>query len=594
MRLFVKFYPDVDTVNFDVPTSATLADIRTKLSELTNLTSGDVIKVMVNNSILSSNDVNMWTLGIKPDTTFHVIIENKVDGPLKVNSPKELGPLGTLEDDVIARVFSFLDAATILSTSVVCRKWRVIGVAKQHNIWAPLISQLYQSNHPVEAKEHHDKFSLRNKTPYKRAYIERLNEVKSWKQVKQYSTVVESSEELPKFEKEKDVKIKRRAKGLSEEEEKFLSENDPKTLKKQLRTHKEAKEKLKQYQSLEKKKEEFESGAWKAVPEAYNPSFSFEQLAQHSFGFKDEGFTGFYDGKFKYYISSADGKLVYIGELEADKDSYRFHRIVTSEDNEDSQVDTVQKFFEHWEKFKTKGVEEKKFLHVVVNPDGVKGEGIKGNIKGIADIIVAFKKHQADAKSEKPDVTIKRSEKPSLSPRNGPKTPRTPNPLGSPGVSTASQLSTSAIEPDTDIVTFQAQCVTYKEEEALQVTSDNITECYVSTLLSAFKTEEVASLGLPALETLYLNKISKSAQEVGNEHFEGKCFASAITLFLKQTEKIRAKQQQQQNASNEESAEQPQGQEEKSEKKVLSSAVVVAKSEEDAERFVQGIKRHFA
>ncbi|KAL0477134.1 FBL15 [Acrasis kona] len=546
---------------------------------------------MVNNSILSSNDVNMWTLGIKADTTFHVIIENKADGPLKVNTPKELGVLGVLDDDLVARVFSFLDAKTIVDTSVVCRKWRVLGAAKQSNIWSPLVAQLYQSNHSDEHKEHYEKFSLRTKTPYKRAYIERLNEVKSWNQVRQYSKVVEVPQELPKFEKEKDVKIKRKAKGLTEDEEKFLSENDPKVLKKQLRTHKEAKEKLKQYQTLEKKREEFESGAWKAVPEVYNPSFSYEQLALHSFGFQDNQNVGFYDGKSKYYVTSSDGKLVYIAELETDKENYRFHRIVIAEDNEDSQTETVQKFFEIWEKFKTRGVEEKKFLHVKVNPDGIKGESIKGDIKAVADVIVTFKKYQPDAKAEKPDVTIKRADKHSISPR-GPRTPRTPQ-MGSPTPTHTSLLTTTALEPDNDVITFQAQCPTYKEDEATALTKENITECYISTLTSALKTEEVSSLAVPALETLYLNKVSKTAQDLGSDNFEGKCFANAITLFLKQTEKIRSKQQQQ-SAASEENTEDPQSQDGQSGKKVLSSVVVVAKSEEDAERFKEGIKDHFA
>ena len=42
------------------------------------------------------------------------------------------------------------------------------------------------------------------------------------------------------FEKEKEIKIKRKPKDLTEEEIKFLAENDIKVLKKQLRTHKDA------------------------------------------------------------------------------------------------------------------------------------------------------------------------------------------------------------------------------------------------------------------------------------------------------------------------------------------------------------------
>jgi hypothetical protein len=94
MRLFAKFYPDVDIVTVDLPTSATIADLRAQLEQLTNLKSGDVIKVIANNTILSSADINMWTLGIKQDATFHIVVERMLDGPLKVNAPKELGPLG--------------------------------------------------------------------------------------------------------------------------------------------------------------------------------------------------------------------------------------------------------------------------------------------------------------------------------------------------------------------------------------------------------------------------------------------------------------------------------------------------------------------
>jgi Fe2+ transport system protein FeoA len=94
MRLFCKFYPDIDTVVVDLPTSATLADLRTELEKLTNLKGGDVIKVIANNTVLSADDANMWTMGIKPDTTFHIVVEQMAEGPLKVNTPKELGPLG--------------------------------------------------------------------------------------------------------------------------------------------------------------------------------------------------------------------------------------------------------------------------------------------------------------------------------------------------------------------------------------------------------------------------------------------------------------------------------------------------------------------
>jgi uncharacterized protein YwgA len=101
-----------------------------------------------------------------------------------------------LEDDVMARIFSFLDAKDIITASSVARKWRVINVAKQASIWAPLVAKLYQSHHIDDVKDPVDKFSLKTKTPYKRAYMDRLQEQKDWAHVREYSLVVEVPSEV--------------------------------------------------------------------------------------------------------------------------------------------------------------------------------------------------------------------------------------------------------------------------------------------------------------------------------------------------------------------------------------------------------------
>jgi hypothetical protein len=90
----------------------------------------------------------------------------------------------------MARIFSFLDASAIVATSAVARKWRVINHQKQTTIWSHLVSQLYQSHHTDDVKEPHDKFTLKAKIQYKRAFMERQREQKDWEHVRNLSQCV--------------------------------------------------------------------------------------------------------------------------------------------------------------------------------------------------------------------------------------------------------------------------------------------------------------------------------------------------------------------------------------------------------------------
>jgi hypothetical protein len=373
---------------------------------------------------------------------------------------------------------------------------------------------------------------------------------------------------------------------LTEDEEKFLVENDIRALKKQLRTHKDAKEKVKQYQSIEKKKEEAETGAWKSVPEQYSPSFPYEQLMIHSFGFKDEEHTGFYDGRLRFYIvNNADGKPVYIGELEGDKENFKFGRIIVDDANTDTQMDVTRKFYELWEKFKTNGVEEKNMIKLRVEAEGVKNIT---DLDAVADILVIAKKYSADAKVERPDIAVKRADKPA-----------TPS-LGTPNSGLLSPRTTRLPTPNTPVadldtpqpVKFEGQVVTYKEDEGQEISLKNISEAYTANLVAALKAE-VGNLALPALETAYLAKIGKNAEELGEDNFEGKCFAQGVTAYLKETEKVRAKQKQQEQKKDDENDESAFGTE-GAEKRSFQKAYLVVKSEEELQRVTQGIRKQFA
>jgi hypothetical protein len=300
----------------------------------------------------------------------------------------------------------------------------------------------------------------------------------------------------------------------------------------------------------------------------------------HSFGFKDENYTGFYDGKFRFYIvNNADGRLEFIGELEGDKENYKFGRILVEDSNNDTQMQVVQKFYDLWEKFKTKGVEEKKLIKVRVAAEGIKEVS---DLDAVADILVITKKFTPDAKVERPDITVKKEDKTLGSPRRN-------LPMLSPRSRSTTQ---QPIIEESSVITFQGQCITYKEDEGLELSLKNMVEAYTVNLVTALKTDGVATLALPSLETAFLAKLGKAAEELGEDNFEGKCFAQAFTAYLKETEKLRQKQQQQQHKQNDEEDDPAVGT--ATDKRIFQSATLIVKNEEELQRVKQGIKKQFA
>lgn len=85
-------------------------------------------------------------------------------------------------------------------------------------------------------------------------------------------------------------------------------------------------EKLNKHKTIQRKKEEIESGVWKVVPHHFI-QFDYETLMQHTFGLhpqnNKDGITGFYEGRGKFAFIDKDGKLICLAYIEPEEEFYR-------------------------------------------------------------------------------------------------------------------------------------------------------------------------------------------------------------------------------------------------------------------------------
>jgi hypothetical protein len=562
MRVFVKFYPIVDTIHLDIEPSASIGAFKQRLFEHTNLEQGDKLKVIVKNVPMPSDDVTLWDLEIKEDTTFHVVVQEQTNGPFKINVPHTLGALDALNEVAIAHVLSFLDVKEIvLGTSSACRKFRTVENQQQHIVWKPLASKAIQQHVRDEHKVKLSEFMAnKKKANFKQLFLYRWFRSKIWRKIKELSLVPQHTDEqyAAKFEKEKQIKVKREPRPLSEEEEQFLQENDANVLRRNLRKDKTAREKLRRHTVIQQKKTEIESGVWKVVPQEYN-QFDYDTLMGHSFGLhpqnNPDGVTGLYDNNGRFLFFSQEGKLLYLADIEPEDDSYRFKNVVVDEADERDPKDVIEHFFKLFAQCKTRKEEEKKLLEIRITETGLK------NFEGdaVADVLLVAKKYDGNVKSEKPKIEVKK-----------------PKPD----------------EQDAQI-TLQATQFVYKpnsdeENEASDaVNNSNITETYAALFTSAHKDDDVAVLGFQALEHSLLKKLGRDADE-NSKSLIGKLLARGVTQFVKENNFTVKNDLQEQSESAD-----PEESSGKKTKKALEKLVVLVKDQAEADLVKLGISTEF-
>lgn len=627
MRIFVKFYPIVDTIVIDLEASATIGALKNKIYEHTNLTAQDKLKVIVKNVPMTSDDITLWDLSIKEDTTFHVVVVESQESnkKFKVHKPHSLGvfdafytavaptaaaseeeeeteelkeqqELNTqrIGDEISANILSFLDLSSLVhGASLTCRKWR--NVENQSlSVWAPLaaaaIRQHCQEEHVEKINEYMTELmrqrsqgtnaaaAKKKNAPNtcKQLVVSRHVRAKIWDHMRAFSLVPQPTEEqlALKFEKEKAIKVKREPRPLTEEEEQFLAENDANVLRKNLRKDKTAREKLRRHKQIQTKKDDIESGVWKVVPNEFI-QFDYDSLQQHTFGLhplnNEEGITGFYCGKGRFSFIDKEGQLLYLADIEPEEEFYRFKNVIVDESNEKDAKDVITHFFSLFAQCAVRNKQQKQLLDVVVNEQGLKGVSI-AQIDAIADTLLVTKKYEADTKVEKPRVEAKRGKE-----------------LSSP------RFGKTIEEP----IVYQATTFVYQaksDEEAApaqKLSFDNLIELYVALLVSAQKDDDVSLLGLPILEQMYIKKLKLDENDTKNQELVGSLLAQAISKFMKDTGFTVTPDYGVGSAEDVEEFDAEETASKKKRKKPLKKAVIVVSSEAEKELVQQGLSKQF-
>lgn len=97
MRLWIKFFPDIDTASVELTPQNTLNDLKNKIFELSNLTDADSIKVVYRSLPLVQKSMPLADLNLTGEETFSVIVNSCKAGKFKLNKPKAVGPIVYVE-----------------------------------------------------------------------------------------------------------------------------------------------------------------------------------------------------------------------------------------------------------------------------------------------------------------------------------------------------------------------------------------------------------------------------------------------------------------------------------------------------------------
>jgi len=396
---------------------------------------------------------------------------------------------------------------------------------------------------------------------------------------------------LSQITKLRQVKVRRKPKELTQDDEQFLQQHDLKKLKLDVRSRgKKSKEereadleKYARFKRLAKRKEEGEHGTWQVVPEDLLV-LSYDELMKHTFSFKSDNVTGYYNNRGQYIIVQAD-KLLFVGELEIVGEKFKIAHILCDENQhpttKETDKDIAQAFFKYMSKCTTKHIEEKKLINIQVQEGGVK----KLFADAILDVLITLRKYEPGVTAERPRLEIKEAEK-SLEKKLQQMQSTTPRGhLRS--VPSHVELSEDELnDPEFGRATLNATSIAFKEDEGISASLDNIVETYVAALIQALKSDSIAQLGLPLIEQAFFKKIKKEDAEATSKL--GVCFARALTKYLSETEKAR---QTSSSSTDEEeiSLEESLKSTNKKKKKAFRKAILAVESEEDKQLVISNI-----
>ncbi|KAG2388835.1 hypothetical protein C9374_000274 [Naegleria lovaniensis] len=632
----------VDSLKFDnVENSTTIAEIKKLVHQETNLTPTDKVICYFNNVELTSNDITLWDLSVRNNQTITMVIERDTHAEkFKVLKPKELGVFksfinekGEHQDTLLAHIFSFLTAKDIaLSIELTCRRFRIATIAHHDIAWEPLVRQLYarhdaasspatiallsktsssaeKEDAEIGSDEKESKTILHFKgmgIDCRKLYKQTIVIEKVWEHIKMLTPNQQSSGVFS-LEKQRDllntqiapnvrqVKIKRKPKELTAEDEEFLKQHDLKKLKLDVRSRaKKSKEereadleRYSRFKRLSKRKEEMEHGTWQVVPE-HLLTLSYEELMKHSFSFRNNNVFGFYNDRGQYFIVKNKDELLYVGELEIVGDKFKIaHILCNNSQLSDKQI--AQEFFQYMAQCTTSHIEEKKLIHLSVNPKGVQGLFVDA----ILDVLITLRKFeqgQATTTCERPRIEVKEPEK-SLE-KKSQQMGHQKGPLQH-SVSTIELTDEEKNDPEFDRFTFNATVMAFKEEEGIDASMECLVETYVAAFIQALKHDSVGTLGLPLCEQVFFRKLKKEEEETSKF---GIALARAVTKYLQETEKTRTQQGAGSSSSAAAAEEEELSVEEslrasskKKKKKVFRKMVLAVENEEDKQRVISNI-----
>jgi len=390
MRIYIKFIVSTEQESCTVDIidgTETFQKVIEEACKTTNLRETDKFKLLFKDAPVPSLSMTLNSLGVVENSTITFLVSKIQGDKVKLKKPRSLGTLGGLSDVGLLGVFLFLEPRELLEVQLVCRKWKTVSYLNEA-LWRFHCENLFKvdSNFCQYSYEHqhqqgdgetgdveggetnaslgvstvvsgignHNKKGNIPRTvlfnepnaPYLTWYRERLEVKKSYKRVGKFSLSQSSSDgglHASDFVRPSNISgailigVQKKPKPVTEEEEKFLTENDPKEMKKLLRKKKGMKELYKKYKALEKKKQDYEFGNWRAVPEEfqkfdYGTLMNFTTLNRLVSNDGEQGATSdwvcFYDGEGRVIWGSASTKEIkYVGYVQAFNSEFCFHQV---------------------------------------------------------------------------------------------------------------------------------------------------------------------------------------------------------------------------------------------------------------------------
>jgi hypothetical protein len=587
MRLFVKFYPDIDTVKLELAPEQTLQDLINKVYEMTNLTDVDNLKIVYRSIPIVNKKMPLNELNLQGDETFHFVVNSCKAGRFQVNAPKAVGPI--TDNDVLLKIFSFLDHKGLVDLNLVCRKWRVLTNNNQAlwkwNFEAILnrhrgdVAEKEEEAKPAatpSAKEglkspRGHRPSVIQKTPmYKNWFIQRFLSEQTWAHVKSLSLSSDiTNADASTMKKAREVKMKAKPKPLTEEELKFLKETDTKELKKNLRRDKKAQELLKKHNTLAKKQETYDKivSCNAATPDKWK-QFSYNELMLRTMGFphvkNQDGFECVYNnGRFHIF---KDKVLVLVASVEPiSKDLFKIGRFLIEEEvqnNVFTPLDdpaSISLFFKLLEECGTTHVAEKKFFRVKVG-NAEQDSAVDAHYH--LNVIVA------------PEFAAEAKHEPIVAPKVT--TPSTPTGIG-------------AFNKEENKREYEVRVTLFNAADGATANEECITKLYQDVLVSANKDDQVSTASIPAVESHVL-KLEDGPLKQQIQTSAGTFLAKAITSFFNSEKKTQNQEEEEETQQTQSADDAPESASKKVKKEFKLLALYVS-SPEEKQLVVDGLRK---